>query len=365
MSARTDLPDLSLIRDKDLKEKLEYHRRRTGGVGMFSYEARELIAEQNARDEAAQLRAAELASMPREKRRRAVVREVFEKTPPGRAEIRHIHSVLAICGLPHERQPITVREYSREQGRMALDVTAGYLRDPLGHKFQQPLPFGPKARLVLMHLCSEAVRQKCATIEIADTFTGFVRDMGFPTDGGKRGTLTAFKEQLNALAACSMRISAWDGNSVKTRVITPLEEVELWLSSDPDQRSLWPSTVTFSPQMFESLKHHAVPVNAHAIKAFAGSSRKLDLYFWLGWRMRNIEEPLHLSWEALKPQFGNGFLRDRAFRAKFAEELGHIMEVFPKLAAKLTDQGLILHPTGPDVLALPAPGTTRKKIQKT
>ncbi|MGA0565560.1 replication protein RepA [Ancylobacter sp. VNQ12] len=355
-------PDESLIKDADLRQELERHRQRTGGGnGIFFFEVRALARKQEERDAERTRRAAELAALPREKRRRAVVREVFESAAPSRTDIRHIHSVLAVCGLPHERQPLDVREYSREQGRMALDVSAGFLRDPNGRKFQQPLPFGPKARLVLMHLCSEAVQQKSAVIEIADTFTGFVRDMGFSTDGGKRGTLTAFKEQLNALAACSMRISAWDGNSVRTRNITPLEQVELWLSSDPDQRSLWPSTVTFSPQMFESLKQHAVPVNAHAIKAFAGSSRKLDLYFWLGWRLNNIETPLHISWDALKPQFGSGFGRDRDFKAKFAEELGHILEVFPKLPAKLTEEGLSLQPAGPDVLALPAPRPLKKR----
>ena len=62
-------------------------------------------------------------------------------------------------------------------------------------------------RIILMHLCSEAVRQKSATIDIADTFTGFVRDLGFPDSGGKKGPLTAFKEQLNALSACTMRMT--------------------------------------------------------------------------------------------------------------------------------------------------------------
>ena len=69
------------------------------------------------------------------------------------------------------------------------------------------------------------------------------------------------------------------------KTFVPLEEVDLWLSNNPDQRSLWPSTVTFSQPMYQSLQRHALPVNAQAVKAFAGSARKLDLYYWLGWRI--------------------------------------------------------------------------------
>ena len=142
-------------------------------------------------------------------------------TKPSKQDLRHIHSVLAICGLPYDRLPLGQRDFERKQGNMALDVTAGFLRDPNGEKIIQPVPFGPKARLILMHLCSEAIRQKSPTIEIADTLTGFVRDMGFPDSGGRKGPLTAFKEQLNALAACTMKLTVWNGERVRTSVHHP------------------------------------------------------------------------------------------------------------------------------------------------
>lgn len=305
-------------------------------------------------------RQAALDALPRDKRRRAIVRAVIENAPPSPQDMRHIHSVLAICGLPYRDAGPDVRSYERRQGNMSLVVTAGQLMTPSGAWQQQPLPFGPKARLILMHLCSEAVRQKSPTIEIADTFTAFVRELGGDDAGGPRGTLTAFKRQLNALAACNFTIATWDGQSAKTKRFSPIEQFHVWLSDDPAQRSLWPSTLTFSPAMYESLKRHALPVNIEAVRAFQGSARKLDLYFWLGYRLHNIADPLHISWKALAEQFGNGFTRDRAFRAQLAEELAHVAEVFPKLPAKLTEEGLILHPAGPEVLALPAPRPAKK-----
>lgn len=354
------MPDTSLIRDDDLREKLEAAR----GKPMFEVMARHLVHTQQERDKAevtANARKAELAAMPREKRRRAIVREVFENSPPNPLDIRHLHTVFAICGLPYERLPDHERRFERGQGQMSLLIEAGELMTPNGKWQAQPLPFGPKARLILMHLCSEAVKQKSATIEIADTFTAFVRDMGFPNSGGAKGPLTAFREQLNALAACKMTLGGFDGTRSRTRRIDPIKDIELWLSNDPAQRSLWPSTVTFSDEMFSSLQQHAMPLNVRAVRAFAGSARKLDLYFWLGYRLHNIERPLHISWNALAEQFGRGFTRERKFHEVFRNDLAHIAEVFPKLPAKLTENGLTIGPAGHDVLALPAPRPRAKR----
>ncbi|NKL08485.1 hypothetical protein GFL39_26895 [Rhizobium leguminosarum bv. viciae] len=192
------------------------------------------------------------------------------------------------------------------------------------------MPFGPKARLVLMHLCSEAVRHKSPTIEIADNLTTFVRDMGFTDSGGKKGSLTAFKEQLNALAHCSIRISSTEPNKVKANQFFPIEEMEMWLSTDSRQPSLWPSKVTFSGVMYESLQRHAMPYNQRVVRAFQGRARKLDIYFWLNWRMHNIKAQCVISWDAIAEQFGSGSSRQRDFKAQFKEEITHIKEVLPK-----------------------------------
>lgn len=336
------------IRDADLLAELEANRGKLG----FEFTRQILERRQADRDR--------LAAMAPAKRRRAEIAKRLEN-PPSLADLRHIHSTLAIAGLPYERLTEGTHQFARKQGNMALDVMAGALRDQNGNLVQQPIPYGPKARLVLMHLCSEAIQQKSATIEIADTFTGFVRDMGFSDSGGRKGPLTAFKEQLNALAACTMRISSWNGQSVRTKAFVPLENIELWLSSDPNQRSLWPSTVTFSTAMYDSLSRHALPLNKHVLKAFAGSSRKLDIYAWLSWRMYNLDAPLTLSWQNLYDQFGGQNTEARGFKRHFKDDLAEIKEVLTKLPAQLTNKGLTIRPADPHVLALPIKRLTPKK----
>jgi len=295
-------------------------------------------------------------------RRRYGVRKNLLETPDDVDDIRHIHSVLALCGLPYTRQPLEVREFEKKQGRMSLVVEAGKLRNPsTGQREAQPLPFGPKARLLLMHLCSEAIRQKSPTIEIADSLTAFIHDMKFPVTGGKRGTLNAFKEQINALAACKLSVGMWDGKRAIDYQGTPFSRIELWLPTSPDQLMLWPSTLTFSLDFYNSMARHALPIRAEAVRAFAGSARKLDIYFWLNYRLHSLKSAQKLSWDALADQFGGDFTRARDFRRGFADDLNDIKDVFPKIPATLSDDGMVLSPAGPDVLALPERKLTKHR----
>lgn len=329
------------IRDADLLVELETASGKPG----FQFKRIELANRQAQRDK--------LASLPRDARRREIVRRNLEETPTT-DDLRHIHSVLAMCGLPYSRQPLAVREYERKQGRMSLVVEAGKLRNPeSGERVEQPLPFGPKSRLLLMHLCSEAIRQKSATIEIADSLTGFIRDMGFPVTGGKKGTLNAFKEQINALAACKLSVGMWDGRHAVEYQGMPFSRIDVWLPTSPDQMMLWASELTFSTDFYTTLAKHALPIRAEAVRAFAGSARKLDMYFWFNYRLHRLKEPTTLSWSALAEQFGGEYGRQRDFKRAFADDLKDVLDVFPKLPVKLSDDGMEVAPAGPDILAIP------------
>lgn len=297
---------------------------------------------------------ARLASLSPTQRKREEARSLLGSDAASAEHLRHIHSVLAICGLPYTRPLPNVRRYERSQGRMSLLVEAGELKAPTGEWLAQPLPYGTRARFLLLHLCSEAVRQKSATIEIADSLSAFIRSIGFPVTGGPRGTINAFKAQLNALAACRMTIGVWDGNRSSTIKAEPFESLDVWFPENPDQRMLWPSRIKFSGRFYETLAKHALPVNVHAIRHFANSPRKLDVLFWLGLRLNSLRKPTDISWAALKDQFGEGFTRDRAFRERFVDDIAHFRDVFPKLPLRLTEDGLHIEPADPSLLAIPA-----------
>jgi hypothetical protein len=343
--------DPALIRDEDLRAELDRFQGFSRDVMI-----RELVRRQAVRDAEVQ----RLASLTPAQRKREAARTVIETVAGTPENLRHIHSVLAICALPYTRQALDVREHQSRQGRMSLLVQAGKLLSPDGTWVEQPLPYGSRARLLLLHLCSEAIRQKSPTIEIQDSLTAFIHAIGYPVTGGKNCTLTSFKQQINALAACTMRIGVWDGARARSINTQPFSELDVWLPANPDQRILWPSTITFSRDFFDTLSSHALPANIHSVRHFAQSPRKLDFIFWLGYRLKNLRTPTTISWSALRDQFGQGFALERQFKAKFAELLDHVLEVFPRLALTYDDTGLTLRPTDAAVLAIPARAIARR-----
>mgnify|MGYP002076438398 FL=1 len=331
------------IRDADLLAEL------TAAQGTAGYEFKRLncIARQAERDR--------LATLKPGQARRARARISIENGGISQENLRHIHSVLAMCSLPYDEQPMHVREYEQRHGRMSLVVEAGKLQAPDGTWSEQPLPYGSRARLLLLHLCSEAIRQKSPTIQIEESLTAFIKAIGFPVTGGPRGTLAAFKQQINALAACRMRIGVWNGHRSSTINTQPFARLDVWIPEHPDQRSLWPSTLTFSRDFYDTLSEHALPVNIHAVKAFSNSPRKLDLMFWLCYRLKNLKKPLRISWRTAQEQFGQGYTRLRDFRTDLAREVAEIKEVFDRLPLSVEKDGLVLKPTNPEAIALPTP----------
>jgi hypothetical protein len=303
------------------------------------------------------------ARLPRDARRRDIIREVIENEPATPENIQHIHSVLALCGLPY-REPKGITSFFREYGRNTLAINAGRLTNPVtGDMEMQGLPYGPKARLMLLHLCTEAVKQRTPKIEVASSLSGFIRDMGFPVTGGDRGTLKQFKEQLNRLAACSMQIGLWDGTRASTLNVPPFRQMDVWLplNVDPDQGLLWSSSITFHRDFFDNLLQHALPVDIRAARAFAGSARKLDLLFWVGYRLSRLERPLRLTWDNLYKQFGSENGSIRSFRQEFRKDVAHLTEVFPRLRLSLDEGGMQLLPSDQKDLLVPPKITLSNK----
>lgn len=288
------------------------------------------------------------------KRRRAQTARALKEQRFTDEDCHHIHSVLALCGLPYRRPPDGTRDFLQEYGRNSLVVTSGFLKNPVtGRMEPQGLPYGPKARLLLLHICSMAIRQKSAEIEIADSMTAFIRELGFAVTGGSRGTLGQFKEQLNRLAAARMQLGLWQGTQTSTINAQPIEAFNIWLPSNPDQQVLWSSTLRLDERFYRSLTTHALPVDIRILRAFSQSARQMDIVLWLGYRLRNLKRSYPIRWATLHAQFGSGVTSLRKFRQSFAADLKVIEEVIPTLPVRLTETGLLLMPCDAEKLFVP------------
>lgn len=251
---------------------------------------------------------------------------------PEPSELNFLHVVLAQCGLPY-RQPIEgQRDYIRQNGAVTLILSSGYLLDPkTGSPTLQGIPYGAKARLLLIHLCTEAVRLQSPQVPIGNSMSAFMADLGMGVTGGKTGSIGRFKEQLNRMAGA--RIQLLTRSADKVSAISPapvISRFDVWFPKDPKQRTLWPSTVTLSTEFFASLQNHALPLDPRAIRALQQSAMALDCYTWLAHRLPRVKESKGalVSWDALRNQFGPDYKRERKFREDFLEALKKVQSVY-------------------------------------
>ena len=249
------------------------------------------------------------------------------------------HSLLASVHLPIS-DPGDLRDYARRtyiHDKTWMTITAGTVVDEhTGVVSPVGLPFGPKARLLLLHLTTEAKRKDNQRVELGDNLTAYVKKLELD-DGGR--TLKAVRNQLLRLSAASIQFQMFDEQGRSGSFRAPLFDrdhglTDIWANGDPRQTNLWAASVTLSDRFFASVKKHSVPLDGRAIKQLKESALALDVYSWLAYRLHRINDggTLRVSWEALMHQFGPDYTRARKFRERFND-------VLPKCGRSTTAPG--------------------------
>lgn len=264
-------------------------------------------------------------------------------------EIAYQHTALCQTCLPYRNPGETVRVWERLNGQAHLKILAGEAMHPEeGRLVELGLPFGPKPRLVLAHLNTEALRSGSPVIEIGETLTAFVRRLRLDPKGRN---IRAIKDQFARLAAASIRLGVVRDGHALTIKADIVHAFDLWFPMDERQRVLWPSTVQLSRDYFESLMQHAVPLDERALAALSHSAMGIDLYCWLAQRLHRIRpgQPQFIPWTALQAQFGWHYSRLRKFREIFRQTLGMVRTQYRQARLDLDGRGMTLHHSQPPV----------------
>lgn len=228
-----------------------------------------------------------------------------------------LHAILCQIGLPRSR--VDGRTFDRSSGNASLLIEGGKIFKG-GKWIDAPVPYGTKPRLVLYHLCSEAVRTQSPEIDMGGSMAEYLRRIGIHHIG--RGT-RQFKEQMLSLAACRMTIGMFNGGRVRQIKTDPVHSFEAWLAPDPNQRAFWADEITLGQEFFETLCEHAVPLDPRAIHALQHSALALDVYTWMAHRLCRVRkrDGVKLSWRNLKEQFGQEYKTSKDFKREFKAAL--------------------------------------------
>jgi hypothetical protein len=272
-------------------------------------------------------------------------------------DVRFLHAVLCQVGLP--RSAVQETTFTRSNGRCSVMLQAGAFFDGL-RMVPQPLPFGCKPRLTLIHACSEAVKTRRREVEIGHSVRGFLRQLDIDC-GGKE--MAAFRRQMVALASTHMIIGLKTANGPETIQAPPVDSFRAWMADDEGQRTLWPGVLRLGERFYETLIEHAVPLDPNSIGELKNSALGLDLYTWLAHRLIRERNPAgtFVSWGALHAQFGTEYSDVKDFKRRFIGALQKVTSTYKDAKVGQVRGGILLKSSPPPiararvVVALPAP----------
>lgn len=259
------------------------------------------------------------------------------------------YSGFALTALPHNKLADD-QSWERQASRIRLLIEPGSLPSIDGSYRRYGVPYGSRARLIMIYLQTEAVKNNSRHVELGRSMRQWIGRMGLSI-GGK--TYIDLKDQALRIAACHLTFSwsTMNGHGVGFAKASIVEAGAFAFSmlSDLKQGSLWEDSVTLSEQFFTELKTHSVPLADAAIRKLANNSVALDVYVWLAYRLHALADSTLITWPSLYHQFGFGYRRLRDFRRKFIEVLDLALAVYPDARIDFHDEGILLHPSQPPI----------------
>jgi hypothetical protein len=255
-----------------------------------------------------------------------------------------------LTALPHKRLP-DGQPWEKRGHRVTLTVQPGLSdnRRSGGQLRTIGVPYGARARMILLYLQTQAIRTASREVELGRSMRNWLGRMGLSW-GGETGK--ALREQASRIAACSLRFT-WEGEVADGWTKGGFVRSGLRFhnrAEDDRQPSFWEDRVVLDEVFYEVLRKHPVPLREAALRELADRSASLDLYIWLAYRLHTLQRPTPIRWAALQEQFGAG-KRVKNFRRDFRQALAPAVVAYPEARVEFAedDGGLILHPSRPPV----------------
>jgi hypothetical protein len=278
------------------------------------------------------------------------------------AGIGFLYSGWCQAALPHKKLADNA-VWKVQTERVTLVVEPGRRNLPGDDTEFVGVPYGSRARLILLYLQSEALRTKSRDIELGRSLHAWLGRLGIPV-GGK--SFRDVREQADRLSRCRLTFHVQQGG--RSGLINQnIVDAAMFVTGDEGgQDSLFVETARLSETFFLQLQKHPVPLEEPAIKAISNNSQALDVYCWLAYRLHVLPSQRTISWPALYAQFGASYKKLAHFKMRFIDSLKVATAVYPNANVELEDRGLIIKPSPPPVAPrlIAVNGTTIARVQE-
>lgn len=256
------------------------------------------------------------------------------------------YSGFCLTSLPHSKLPDD-QNWRRDQGRVTLLVEPGHQRKRDGSLQLVGVPYGARARMILLYLQTRAIQDNSTEVELGRSLNAWLDRMDIPVGGS---TYSMVRQQAQRINHCKLTFFWNDDKRGDGFAKADIIEGAINLNADGRQDSLWQETVKLSDTFFRALKKHPVPIWEPAIKHIGGNSVAIDVYVWLAYRLHVLHDPTPVSWPALYSQFGGGYKEQAQFKPEFRKALDLALAVYEGARVDLDIKaGALLHPSPPPI----------------
>jgi hypothetical protein len=248
------------------------------------------------------------------------------------------HSGFAMTALPHRSLKERVWERTGgPHGEIKLRIESG----ATANGELVGIPSGAIARLLLIHLSSEAVRNNSRVVEMGSSMRASLIRMGI-SPGGK--SFTMVRDQARKISLC--RLTFYNKGQKSTAISNgSFVRNAVLCNDDSAQLALWNDVVELDEVYFKSLIEYPLPLREAAIRELSGRSMAIDIYVFLSYELHKLEKSVPISWQALYAQFGAGFKQKKVFVNSFKEPLALALAAYPEAKVTVSETGLLLHPS--------------------
>lgn len=221
------------------------------------------------------------------------------------------------------------------------------------------LPYGPRARMLLLSFWREVRRTGQREIERSMSFRRYLDFLGLSA-GGK--TTHGLRDQAERLVGYHL-IWAFHYGTVGGTFEERIVDGGCTVQEQSSGRLLY-ETMLLGNRFFESALAHPMPIADDLIRHLSNRSLTLDVFCWLAMLLPRLERDAACDWPSLHAYFGPGYAELRHFRVRMIEALREVSHLYPQAAVHIDeDQGLTLKPSHPPENAPVAqPGAAREPV---
>lgn len=262
--------------------------------------------------------------------------------------ISYLYSGFSMLSFPYRRLKSDDDVWERKNGNFTLMVEPGVLMLPTGSK-KFGVPHGSRARMIMVYLQTQAVKSRSRTVSLGSSMNDWMKRMGIEGRGG--WNMQQIREQAMRISACRLTVGfqaeTGENGFIRRDVVSGM--INLPENRGGRQGWLLEETAELSPDFFQQLMDHPLPVDEGAIGLIGNSAMAIDIYVWLAYRLRGIDKPTLIQRDALHSQFGAMYAQPRQFWVHFKKSLGEALAVYPDAKVDILKDGLKLYPSAPPV----------------